>query len=590
MIKQNTLLVADKLGIAFPSQREAGKNIVRDVNFTLNTGEVMAIVGESGSGKTMIARSILGLLPSGGYISAGSVSFRNTDIASLSSKELQAIRGQEISMIFQEPMVSLNPTLKIGYQMCEASKHHTDKPYADIWTRAVDLLQRVQITDAEACMNKYPHEFSGGMRQRIMIASSLMMKPALLIADEPTTALDCLVQKEILDILLDITKQEGTSVLLITHDLGLVAHYADKVLVMEKGNAVEQGVVKNILEKPTHPYTRKLLSSLPHRDMRPDDSKEKTPAVAISSLCVDYPIRRKWFWQEQQYNRVLKNIDLKVMKGETLAVVGESGSGKTTLGRAILQLVGAAEGSIFVGDTLVTGDNPPGFRAMRDRIQLIFQDPFSALSPRETIGAIISEPLALQKGLSKEEIQTRTRQMLVDVGLDASYETRYPNELSGGQRQRISIARALIGKPEIVIADEPVSALDITVQAQILKLLDELKVKHGFTCIFISHDLGVVEQVADRIVVMYHGHIVEWGKADSLLEKPAHSYTQQLLAALPELKPAGENSYKLHRRSAPDFSYPEGKREFISAPEGEQEAAPQHVEIAEGHFVACTSA
>jgi len=591
------LLEVKDLSIAFPSARFADNKrdksttpVVNRTNFSLKSGEIMAIVGESGSGKTMVARALLGLLPSGGIISKGSINFSGEDLTKFDQQQWKNIRGQKISMIFQEPMVSLNPTLKIGFQICEAMSHHTSLPYQTIWARAVELLTQVKIKDPEQCMHKFPHEFSGGMRQRIMIASSLMMKPDLLIADEPTTALDCIVQKEVMDILLNTTRNEGTAVLLITHDLGLVAHYASKVLVMEKGNVVEGGKVSNILDKPTHPYTRKLLSSLPHKP-EPLEAEAEAEAeaetanciVSIKNLCVDYPIRRQWFWQQQQYNRVLHNINMDMRAGETLAIVGESGSGKTSLGRAILQLVNASKGSISVSGIPITGENPPSLRDMSPIVQLIFQDPYASLSPRQTIGKSISEPLLLKPELGKDEITKLTKQALKDVGLPDDYYNRYPNELSGGQRQRVSIARALISKPKLIIADEPVSALDITVQAQILSLLTKLKQKYGFSCIFISHDLSVVEQVADRVVVLLHGHIVEWGSSEALFNRPAHPYTQKLLAALPELQAKGEGSYALHTREHQHYPLPSGYQEAADY----ADAQLSHVKLSDSHYVAC---
>jgi len=579
--EQAVLQVKD-LCIAFPTQGGGRKEVVSSASFSLDHGEVLAIVGESGSGKTMMAKALLGLLPGNGFVSGGSLSFEGRELSQFTNDQWQTLRGQKISMIFQEPMVSLNPTLKIGFQLCEAMRYHTQASEENIKKRAIELLTRIKIRDPESCLEKYPHEFSGGMRQRIMIASSLMMRPQLLVADEPTTALDCLVQKEVLDILLEMAKAEGTALLLITHDLGLVAHYADKVLVMEKGIAVERGEVSTVLENPLHPYTRKLLASLPHKIERPDIIEARENIVSLKNVSVDYPIRRPWFWQQQQFTRVLEDINLTVKKGETLAIVGESGSGKTTLGRAILQLTEVSEGTITVKDITVTGDKPPGFRAMSKVVQLVFQDPFAALSPRQTIGKIIAEPLRLTNTLSKYDIEKQTLQMLEDVGLPIHFASRYPNELSGGQRQRVSIARALINKPELIIADEPVSALDITVQAQVLTLLDKLKEKHGFSCIFISHDLAVVEQIADRVVVLYHGKIVESGLARELFSRPAHRYTRRLLEALPELRARNEHSYQLYKRQHTDFMFPAGYTDDDSA-----SGTRCFYQLSDQHQVAC---
>lgn len=561
MNDNNQLLQINGLDIAFTTRDGSDNRIVKDVSFSLNRAEVFAIVGESGSGKTLIAKSLLGLLPAAARISSGSVRLAGQELSGLKNRQWQQLRGQAISMIFQEPMVSLNPSLRIGYQLCEAMRYHGNKSELEIQHRALYLLERMRIKDAQSCMEKYPHEFSGGMRQRIMIASALMMKPQLLIADEPTTALDCIVQKEVLDTLLEVTQEEGTAVLLISHDLGLVAHYAKRVLVMEKGLAVEQGEVGSVLKQPKHPYTRKLLAALPHSIERPAIAKDRQWAISVQDLCVDYPIRRDWFWQRRKATRVLHNITLQLKKGETLAIVGESGSGKTTLGRAILQLTQVSSGSIKVNGVEVTGADRPSFQTMSQELQLVFQDPFSALSPRRTIAQTVAEPLLRQSNLSQQEIEIQVIQMLAEVGLEPEYASRFPHQLSGGQRQRVSIARALINKPKIIVADEPVSALDITVQAQVLKLLDRLKTKLGFSCIFISHDLAVVEQVADSVVVLYHGRIVEQGSTQEVFAKPAHRYTQQLLSALPELKAVAENSYQLHQRQCLEFEYPPGYRE-----------------------------
>lgn len=549
MEKEKILLDVSGLEISFPAEGGGRNNVVKGVSLCVPAEKMVAVVGESGSGKTMLARSLMGLLPAGGMVSAGKISFEGRNIEKFSQQDFRAIRGSRMSMIFQEPMVSLNPALKIGYQICEAMKLHTDKTDAEIRARAISLLDQVQIIDPEECLNKYPHEFSGGMRQRIMIASSLMMNPSLLIADEPTTALDCLVQKQVLDILKVITREQKTSVLLITHDLGVVAHYADYVLVMEKGLVVEQGNVADVLRAPQHSYTKRLLSSLPSPDnANPEIMSGSDAIIQIQNLAVDYPVRKKYFWQKQEYTRVLNHIDLTMLRGETLGVVGESGSGKTTLGRAVLQLVEAAEGKIIVDGIDVTAPGAPGHRIMSRKVQLIFQDPYSALSPRRSIGDIVMEPLLLDRTLTKAQRQEKTSSILEDVGLGAGYADRYPNELSGGQRQRVSIARALISDPSLVIADEPVSALDVTIQAQVLELLQNLKEKRGFSCLFISHDLGVVEQVADRIAVLYRGGIVEVGSVRDVYENPQHSYTRALLGALPELKETGEGRYSLHQR------------------------------------------
>jgi len=583
MNNDDQLLQVNGLNIAFSSRNGSDNYIVRDVSFSLNKAEVFAIVGESGSGKTMIAKSLMGLLPPTANVRGGSICLAGQELSTLKNKQWQQLRGQAISMIFQEPMVSLNPSLKIGYQLCEAMRYHTDMAAADIEQRALYLLTKMRIKDPESCMGKYPHEFSGGMRQRIMIASALMMKPKLLIADEPTTALDCIVQKEVLDTLLAVCQEEGAAVLLISHDLGLVAHYAQKILVMQQGAVVEQGEVDGVLKTPQHSYTKKLLAALPKKIPRQAEDRNQKLAISVQDLCVEYPIRRDWFWQQQQATRVLHDVTLQLKKGETLAIVGESGSGKSTLGRAILQLTPVSHGSINVNGVDITADQGPNFRTMSQEIQLIFQDPYSALSPRRTIAQTVAEPLLQQSDISKTEINSRVISMLAEVGLGAEYASRFPHQLSGGQRQRVSIARALINRPSIIVADEPVSALDITVQSQVLKLLDSLKTKFGFSCIFISHDLGVVEQIADSVVVLYHGRIVEQGSNEEIFTNPAHPYTQQLLSALPELRSVAEDSYQLHQRHCTEFDYPEG----YCVDDGAVNKQRCMLDISDNHQLAC---
>lgn len=554
--------------------------VVDDVSLDIGKGRVTAIVGESGSGKTMLARSLLNLLPGRAQIRSGEIRFDGKILSELTAKEMQSVRGAQIGMIFQEPMVSLNPSLKIGYQMTEGVRKHFGISSSAAQRLAVDQLDRVKILSPKSCLDEYPHEFSGGMRQRIMIASALMLSPKLLIADEPTTALDCLVQKEILEILGEITKSDETSVLLISHDLALVAHYADDVLVMNKGKAMEQGDVLDVIGNPSHDYTKTLLSSLPQAGSERENTHEGKPLVSVKNLCVQYPIRKNWMFEAQTFKPVLHDVSFDVRLGETLAVVGESGSGKTTLGRTILQLVTANSGSIEIGGHKIDRNSKPDFKMMSSVAQLIFQDPYSSLSPRHTIGRIIGEPLRAQG--YEDSVKTAVS-LLEEVGLDTQYLSRYPNELSGGQRQRVSIARALICDPKLVIADEPVSALDITIQAQILKLLDRLRKERGFSCLFISHDLGVVEQIADRVAVLYKGQLVELATASELFSQPCHPYTQDLLCALPELRGNGRGGYRLVQRSPAPFEFPAG---MLAGGETPGQDLIYH-NVSDNHVVAC---
>lgn len=554
-----TELILDVRGLSVSFPR---RQVVQDLSFSMNEGEVLAIVGESGSGKTMTARALPDLLPAGGSISAGSIQFKGQNLCDLPVSGKQSLRGPSIAMVFQDPVASLNPALKIGFQLLESAKKHTDLSEEEIRERAIDLLERVNIRNAVDCLKKFPHEFSGGMRQRIMIASAMMLKPALLIADEPTTALDCLVQKDVLDILLRLAKEEGTAVLLVSHDLALVAKYADHVLVMQNGRATEYGPVQKVLSAPSSTYTRQLLEALPKPGaLNNSNNLLIDPVVTVRNLCAAYPKRKKWFWQKQEYDQVLHEVTFDLLQGETLAIVGESGSGKSTLGRALLQLVKPTSGSIVVNGRLLEKTTPPDFEASRKIIQPIFQDPSAALSPRRTIRQSLAEPIE-KDGLDREALNARIDEMIKATGLRPEHADRFPHELSGGQRQRVAIARALIGRPQMIIADEPVSALDNSVQAKILKLLAALKKKLQFSLIFISHDLGVVEQIADRVIVMRHGRILEIGTCEKLFAQPAHSYTRQLLSALLELRKNSDGGYTLFERALKPFNLPESFAEI----------------------------
>lgn len=565
------LLRIENLSLGFRGQ----PLVVDRATLSLERGQIAALVGESGSGKTLLARSILGLFPPGCTARSGRIEFEGKDLLGFSPAGIRAIRGTRIGMIFQEPMVSLNPSLKVGFQICEAMATHSMLPAEAIRARAIALLTKVQIQSPEAALDKYPHEFSGGMRQRIMIAANLMLSPSLLIADEPTTALDCLVQKDVLDLLAELAASEGCAVLLISHDLALVARYASEVAVMRAGEIVEQGVVASVFGSPQHDYTKRLLASLPHGAVVDAQVSPRPPLVRVRDVSIDYPIRKRWPFEKQRWKRAAYNVSLDLHEGETLAIVGESGSGKTSLGRAIMQLNRIAGGHISIGDQQITPISQPGFAATRDFAQMIFQDPYSSLSPRKTIGEIVGEPL---RSLSYNVREAKVAAMLEDVGLEARIAGRYPNQLSGGQRQRVSIARAIILNPRLIVADEPVSALDVTIQAQILDLLQRLKSKNDFTCLFISHDLGVVEQIADRIVVMYRGRIVEWGHTRDIYSAAAHSYTRRLLSALPRLAQRRAGGFELENRG---FSI-----DKADCADGAGPRSDAYREISPGHFAA----
>ena len=510
-----------------------GVKVVDDLNFTLPAGEMLALVGESGSGKTMAARSVLGLLPPPFRVTPESrIRLRDTELTGLPPAKLRDIRGAEIGMVFQEPMVSLNPSMTIGRQMAEGLALHRKLGKAEIRDRSLAMLERIRIQNPERCLAAYPHEFSGGMRQRIMLASVMLLKPALLIADEPTTALDTLIQRDVLDLMVELTQENNTSVLLISHDLGMVSHYVRNVVVMHKGRAVEQGDSAEVLHAPKHDYTRRLVDALPRRSAGGIRSAGATgePLIELKDVVIDYPGRARLFGRTEG-KRAVHGADLTINTGETLAPVGASGSGKTTLGRAIVGLVTPSSGTMqFRGQPLAYGSGAAS-RSLRQAIQIVFQDPYSSLDPRQRIADIVEEPLRLDAKMDRRQRQERVKEVFAEVGLAPEFARRFPHQLSGGQRQRVAIARAIVSRPAFVVADEPVSALDMTVQKQILKLFRDLQARYGFACLFVSHDLGAVEQVADRVAVMENGRIVEIGGRDDVFDRPQHAYTRRLLDA-----------------------------------------------------------
>ena len=523
-----------------------GRQIVRDVSFSVSPGEFVGLVGESGSGKTQAARAIMGLTPLPLLRTAGSIVFEGEDIAQAGEKRLRSLRGARIGMVFQEPMTSLNPSSTIGSQLDEGLALH--RPQLTKTMRrelTLDMLARVGIADPKAALSAWPHEFSGGMRQRMMLASVMLLEPALLIADEPTTALDAVVQRDVLELMVNLTRERNTAVLLISHDLPMVARYTERVIVMKQGEVVESGNTAAMLAAPAQDYTRKLLEAIPRRQpARTLPAAE--PVVEVRNLVVEYGGHQRLF-SKTVSKRVLHGIDLVIQPREIVAVVGGSGSGKTTLGRTIAGLIKPTEGDIlFKGHAIHRSD--PGWRDYRLNCQMVFQDPYSSLNPRMTIAQLVGEGLRQIDGMSTADKRARVAKMLQEVGLDGKYDDRHPHELSGGQRQRVAIARALVRHPSFVIADEPVSALDVTVRAQVLELFAELQDRHGFSCLFISHDLGVVEQVADRVLVMQGGRIIEQGSRDAVFDQPQHAYTRTLLSAIPALIPTPGGGMQLKWR------------------------------------------
>lgn len=510
------------------------KELVKGVSFTLQPGRILALVGESGSGKTMIGRSILRLLPEGIAPTGGRLQYHGQDITALSQTEMQRLRGAKIGMVFQEPLVSLNPAIRIGRQMAEAMKLHTKFTDAEIRAKSIAMLKRIQIRDPEACLDAYPHQFSGGMRQRIMLASVMLLRPDLLIADEPTTALDTLSQEEVLQTMVELTREVGTGVLLITHNLGLVAKFADDVVVLRQGEVVEAGPAAEVLANPREDYTRQLIDSVPTLAQPVPPLPADAPVVLEArDLTLSYGQGRGLLVKRAR-KQVLKGVSLSVRKGEIIAIVGGSGSGKTTLGRAMLRLADVDGGQILHKGAEVTTAPDRALRGFRRDCQIVFQDPFSSLDPRMRIADLVAEPLRHEAGLSREERAARAEAALSAAGLPG-HGTRYPHQLSGGQRQRVAIARAIVSRPDVIVADEPISALDMTIQKQVLELFARLQAEQGFACLFISHDLAAVQQIAQRIVVMHDGQIVEEGATHEVFANPKHDYTRRLIAASPML-------------------------------------------------------
>ena len=541
MPKATSLISVEDLSVDFGTGQSV-THAVRNVSFDVGKAETVALVGESGSGKTVTALSILRLLP---YPSAshpsGRIRFGGEDLLALPPGALRKIRGNKISMIFQEPMTSLNPLHTIEQQVGEVLKIHRGLSDRAARERVLDLLDKVGIDDPQGRLKSYPHQLSGGQRQRVMIAMALANEPDLLIADEPTTALDVTIQAQILDLLLQLKDEFHMAMLLITHDLGIVRKMADRVCVMHNGEIVERGTAHEIFTAPKNPYTKHLIASEPKGSPPPANPKAKT-ILETKDLRVWFPIKRGFLRQTVGYIKAVDGIDLAVKEGQTLGVVGESGSGKTTLGLAVLRLVSSDGPIIYLGDR-IDGYDSKRMRPLRRDMQIVFQDPYGSLSPRLSVGQIIDEGLSIQdRGLTRDERNERVASALKEVGLDPACRDRYPHEFSGGQRQRIAIARALVLEPKFLILDEPTSALDVSVQAQIVDLLLELQRRHKLAYLFISHDLKVVRALANSIIVLRHGKVVEQGAAQTVFAKPKTDYTKALLAAAFELEATRTNA------------------------------------------------
>jgi peptide/nickel transport system ATP-binding protein len=519
-------------------------NVVDDVSFTINKGETFVLLGESGSGKSISALSIMRLLPSVMQISSGSVLLNGQNLFELPENKMRDVRGAQIGMIFQEPQTSLNPVLTAGQQISETLYRHKNLSKQECIKRSIELLDAVGIPEPDRRINEYPHQFSGGMKQRIMIAIALAGEPDLLIADEPTTALDVTIQAQVLDLLLKLQKENNMAILFITHDLGVTSQMADHVAVMRQGKIVEAKDKKSLFANPEHPYTLQLFDAIPSWDKRQAEKDEtevkrddEQCLLKVKDLKVHYPIRKGLFKKVVGHVRAVDGVTLDVHAGETVAVVGESGSGKTTMGKGILQLLQTTDGEVLYEGKDLSELDAATLRKKRSEIQIVFQDPYSSMNPRMMIRDIIQEGMLAQGvGESAKERDQMSSDLLEQVGLLPEHLHRYPHEFSGGQRQRICIARALAVKPKLIICDEPTSALDVSVQAQILALLRKLQKEHQLGYLFITHNISVVEYIAHYVAVMYQGKIVEQGKVEQVLMNPENDYTKQLLSAVPRIR------------------------------------------------------
>ena len=543
MPETKNLLEVRNLSVEFKTE-DTIVRAVDNLSFDLKQGEILGIVGESGSGKSVTGMSLVRLIPDPiGKIVSGTANFCGTDLLQMPIDELKKIRGEEIGIIFQEPMSALSPLVKVGKQIVETLQLHRDISKEEAWGVGIEWLRKVGIPEPEERMHSFPFEFSGGMRQRVMIALVLMLEPSVIIADEPTTALDVTTQLQIFELILRIRKEES-SVIFITHDMGVIWQLCDRVMVMEKAKKVEEGALRDLFASPKEEYTKVLLASVPRLtdEAKVCDLEKETPLVEVRNLRTWFPIKKGIFSKTVGHVKAVDDLSLDIFPGETLAVVGESGSGKSTLGRTILGLERATSGDIAYRGNSLIGLNRKEFLSFRKNLQIIFQDPFSSLNPRMTILDILTEGMEEHGMLNGEPKQELAVRLLEEVQLEADHIFRYPHEFSGGQRQRICIARALSLKPELIICDEAVSALDVTIQAQVIELLMKLQENYGLSYMFISHDLSVVKKISDRTVVMKSGSIVEQGQTAEVIGNPKHEYTQSLLNAVPVL---GEESCRL---------------------------------------------
>ncbi|MCZ2499349.1 dipeptide ABC transporter ATP-binding protein [Xylophilus sp. Kf1] len=609
LLPPGRVLAVDDLTVRFQSS-ERTVDAVKHLSFHVDHGETLAVVGESGSGKSVTSLALMRLVEhGGGRIVGGSMAFRRRsgevlDLAQARDGTMRGIRGADIAMIFQEPMTSLNPVFTAGDQIAEAIRIHQGKSHAAARAEALRMLELVRIPEARNVLDRFPHQLSGGMRQRVMIAMALSCKPQLLIADEPTTALDVTIQAQILQLIRELQKEMQMGVLFITHDMGVVAEIADRVLVMYRGDKVEAGSSDTVFAAPQHPYTRALLSAVPKlgamtgtdlpakfellrtdadttppEPSRPQDTvrEDASPILSVRDLVTRFDVRTGLFGKVTRRVHAVEKISFDLYPGETLALVGESGCGKSTTGRSLLRLVESQSGAIEFGGRNIRELPTRELQSLRRDIQFIFQDPFASLDPRVTVGFSIMEPLLIHKIAAGAEAQQRVDWLLQKVGLPAEVAQRYPHEFSGGQRQRIAIARALALNPKVVVADESVSALDVSIQAQIVNLMLDLQRELGVAFLFISHDMAVVERVSHRVAVMYLGQIVEIGPRRAVFENPQHAYTRKLMAAVPVADPS--------RRHKPRALL-EGEIPSPIRAVGDEPVVPPLVRVAAGHYVA----
>ena len=554
----------------------AYKPLVSNLSFTLRKGETLAIAGESGSGKSITSLAIMGLLPPNVSVTEGAVNLGPTDLTKLPEHQMRALRGDRIAMIFQEPMTSLNPVMSIGAQLTEAIRAHDPVSRTEARTRALAALKAVRLSQPERRLNQFPHELSGGMRQRVMIAMALALRPEVLIADEPTTALDVTVQREVLDLLRDLQRDLGTAIILITHDMGVVAEMADRVIVMQNGAQVETATTRSLFANPQASYTQTLLSAVPRMGSAARPEPQGDIIAQLTDVSVRFAMRTGFLGRHTHNVHAVEHVSLQIRKGETFALVGESGCGKSTIAKAIVGLV-PHQGRIEIAGQVLSDLNPAAQKALRRQVQMVFQDPMAALDPRMRVGDLVAEPLLIHGIADTATRRAKAADLFTRVGLSPDQLDRYPHEFSGGQRQRICIARALALNPQLVIADESVSALDVSVQARVLDLLRVLQKEFGVAYLFISHDMAVVENISDRVAVMYLGQIVETGTRAQVFTNPQHPYTQRLIAAVPVPDPTHI------RPPAPRLA---GEVPSPVHPLGQGPAKLALTDIADGHLVA----